>query len=246
MFLISDDTWTVKQTKKRGRGIFAKKDIDAGTVIGDYLGKVIHTSEEDAIDESKNFYLMHYHERASIFPDLSKPGVHLINHACTPNCWMTTYRGHTLFFALRRIFKDEELTVAYLVSPQDKYCDPCTHICTCGSVICSQTMHLSEKRYNTWITFHDKEAKKTKRERVRFGQNLPKLSSYPKNVSDNPIYTLFGTTKKAAHTLQEKELPSVTTLRKLIRATGKTLQFPALNIHVLGMLDDLIISQRVS
>src|SRR3989344_4466444 len=43
MFLIKDDFWQIKKTKERGYGVFARKEIKAGTIIGDYLGKVIKT-----------------------------------------------------------------------------------------------------------------------------------------------------------------------------------------------------------
>ena len=38
MFLFSNDYWEIKITSKKGKGVFAKKDIPPGTVIGDYLG----------------------------------------------------------------------------------------------------------------------------------------------------------------------------------------------------------------
>lgn len=246
MFLLPGDHWIVKNTKKKGRGIYTQRDIEGGTVIGDYLGKVIKPSDENDIDESKNFYLMYYHDRASIFPDLTKPGIHLFNNSCTPNCWMYTYRGHTLYFALRHIFAGEELTVSYLVSPQDKYCNPCTHLCKCDSILCTQTMHLSEKRYKEWAKIHDEQAKKTKREPIKFGTDLPPLSSYPKNITDHPIYTLYGALHKEAYDVDGKKMPSVFEIRKLIRKTGRTLKFKALNLHVLGILDYLIISEPIT
>jgi hypothetical protein len=242
MFLLSDDYWRAAPTKSKGNGLFAEKNIDAGTVIGDYLGRVIRTSEEELIDDSDNFYLMYYHDQASIFPDLQKPGIHLLNHSCTPNIWMYTYKGHTLFFSLRHIFKGEELTVNYLLSPQDKYCNPCTHLCKCESVMCSNTMHLSKKKYDAWSTFHDAESARSKKERVKYGSNLPKLSSYPTSIPDNPIYTLFGTIECDPAFFSDKKLPTTDMLRKMIRETGRRLDFPNLNIRILGISDNIIVS----
>jgi len=45
MFLISDDYWQIQKTKEKGYGVFAKKEIKKGTIIGDYLGKVIKTAD---------------------------------------------------------------------------------------------------------------------------------------------------------------------------------------------------------
>ncbi len=243
MFLLSNDFWKIKKSKKKGRGVFTKKDIAPGIVIGDYLGKVIRIQDEDTYDNGKHFYAMYYSDTALVSPDPRKNDIHLFNHSCTPNCWMYTYKGHTLYFSLRHIFPGEELTVSYLLSPLDKYCKPCTHLCDCGGVICFQTMHLSEKRYEKWEKFHDEESKRTKPEKVTIGQDLSMLSSYPKEIQDDPIYTLFGANEVEPLTIQEQAVPSITELRKMIRESGKTLQFSNLNLKIFGVLDNLLISE---
>ncbi len=243
MFLLPDDAWEVRKTPKKGRGVFASKEIAQGTIIGDYLGTVVHPAEEDGIDEEENFYLMYYHDRASIFPDLAKPGTYLLNHSCTPNTWMYTYKGHTLFFSLRRIFPGEELTINYLLSPQDKSCAPCTHLCSCGTIICRSTMHLTKEKYATWNEFHNKEMKKTKPERIRYGKELQPLASYPKAPKDHPIYDIFGAVQEKPEILQYSTLPSIRDIRMLIRKTGRTLLYPKLNLHILGVSEGRIIAE---
>lgn len=37
MFLIKDDFWQIKKTKEKGLGVFARKAIKKGTIVGDYL-----------------------------------------------------------------------------------------------------------------------------------------------------------------------------------------------------------------
>lgn len=246
MFLISEKNWEAREVKGKGQGIFVKQDIPAGTVIGDYTGRVIHPKDEDTVESGEHFYLMYYHDYASIYPDLTRPGIHLLNHSCTPNTWMYTHRGHTLYFAIRRIFKGEELTVSYLLDPQDKECKPCTHICHCGAVICFQTMHLSGRRYEEWVTVHDAQEKKTKRERVKYGQILPPLDSYPKTLPDDPIYTLFGAKEKLPVKIVSKKVPTKTEMRKIIRDTGRTIQLANLNLHVHGIFEDLLVSESTS
>lgn len=185
MFLIPDAYWQVRETRNKGRGIFAKKDIKSGMIVGDYIGKILHP--QDAIVDEGNFYLMYYHDRAVIFPDLEKPGVHFLNHSCKPNCFLYIYKGHTLAFALRQILKGEELTIPYLLPPIDKFCDPCLHVCHCGNFKCTKTMHLSEEKYKNWRKLNKKWAEKTKRERISFGKELPLLSLYPKSISKDYI-----------------------------------------------------------
>lgn len=188
MILLGADYWEIKITKKKGRGLFAKKDIAKGTIIGDYIGKVIHP--QDAVVDEENFYLMYYHDNAAIAPDLNKPGVHLLNHSCVPNAWLYIYKGHTLAFALKKIVKGEELTIPYLLSPIDEFCKPCLHICKCGNLECNGTMHLSKDQYEGWQKFNQKWANTTKRERIRYGKNLPLLTSYPKKISKDYINSL--------------------------------------------------------
>src|ERR1035437_4421969 len=120
MILLANDYWEIRKTIKKGRGIFTKKDIPKGAIIGDYIGKVIHP--RDAVVDEENFYLMYYHDYAVIAPDLEKPGIHLLNHSCVPNVWLSIYQGHTLAFALDKIPKGEELTIPYLLSPKDEFC----------------------------------------------------------------------------------------------------------------------------
>ena len=246
MILLPKDSWEMRKTKDRGRGIFATKDIEAGTVVGDYIGRIVHPEEEDELESEGNFYLMYYHDYASIYPDVKSAGVHVINHSCNPNTWMYTYKGHTLYFAIRHIFPGEEITVSYLVSAQDKDCNPCNHLCICGALFCFQSWHLSEKRYDEWAEVHDRQEKKTKRGRVKFGETLPTLKEYPKNLGDDPVYVLFGAEKELPVKNIAKKLPSKAEIRKIIRETGRTIQFPNLNLRVHGVIDDMLVSEERS
>jgi len=188
MFLITNDYWKVKKTKEKGRGVFAEKIIPAGTIIGDYIGKVIKTAEYDLDLDKKGLYLMYFSDRASIYPDLKKPGIYLLNHSCIPNCWMYTYRGHTLFFALRDISPGEELTISYLLSPKTDACQPCTHTCKCESELCTGSMHIAPDKYEIWQKFQDGEKRKTRNAKIVYGKDLSPLNSCPKIDSESSIY----------------------------------------------------------
>jgi len=188
MFLIADDYWEVKKTKEKGRGVFAKKQIQAGTIIGDYIGKVIKTAEYDLELDKDGLYLMYFSDEASIYPDFTKPGIYLLNHSCAPNCWMYTYRGHTLFFTLRDILPHEELTISYLLSPKSDACEPCAHICKCMSERCVGSMHLPKEKYELWQNFQDEQNKKTRNVKIIFGEELPRLKFYPEMNPKRLIY----------------------------------------------------------
>ena len=245
MVLLSNQYWEIKETKNKGGGLFAKKAISPGVIIGDYVGKVLRTKEVD-IDNKENLYLMYYHDQASIYPDLQKPGIHLLNHSCSPNSWLYIYRGHTLAFTLRQIFAGEELTISYLLAPCDEFCKSCNHVCKCESMVCRKTMHLSLEKYKKWRIFQEAKAKKDKREKIRYGKELPQLSRYPKTIPDNSIYDLFGNTQKPPESFATKTLPPIKEIRKLIRKTGRMIDFPATNTRIYGVLDNFVISKEIS
>jgi hypothetical protein len=191
MFLLDDDYWTTQQTEKTGLGIFARKEIAAGTVIGDYIGKVIRTEEYDIESDKRGLYLMYMTDEASIYPDLSKPGIHLLNHSCDPNCWIYVYLGHTLFIAVRDIKIGEQLSISYLLDPKDKYCDPCLHDCKCETANCTGTMHLSRNKFDKWQAFQYQNNKKVVKTLFEYGHYLPLLTSYPTIENDDPIYAFI-------------------------------------------------------
>ncbi len=240
MILLDPSSWEIRETRQKGRGIFATKTIAPGIVFGDYIGKVIRTAVEDTT-EKDGLYLLYYHDYASIYPvALTATGMHLVNHSCTPNCWITTYKGHTLFFTLRKIFAGEELTISYLLPPQDT-CDPCAHRCICESLFCRGTMHLSKERFKKWRLFNEAEGKRTKRARISYGKSLAKLKDYPNQIPDADVYTLYGESGKTPFELKDKTLPSITVLREHIRQTGKMIFIPALGMTIAGVDDGKLV-----
>lgn len=236
MFLLPADSWEIKKITKKGRGVFAKKDIEAGTIIGDYLGKILSDDAEEK--ENEGFYEMYYTENTSIWPDPKSPGIHLINHSCEPNSFMYTYQGHTLYFATRKIFTDEEITVSYCLAPIDKDCDPCEDICHCGSEICTGTMHSNQERYDKWRAFDDAMSKDFTIPPFSLGDPLEKLPMYPEIIEDNAIYPLFGTHNHPPLLREDAKIPSQKELRKLIRESGRKLHFQKLNIIIWGIVDN--------
>jgi hypothetical protein len=241
MFLLPKDTWemhtrtfTDNDKTKRNRGIFAKKDIAAGSIIGDYIGLIIPEKEEDDYEDGTEMYLMYYDEGVTIFPNPEQPGIHVLNHSCEPNSWMYTYKGHTLYFALRKIFKGEELTVSYQLSPLEDDCEPCIHTCHCHTPSCTGTMHMEQKKYDIWRAFDDAETEKTKTAPAPVKQQLSLLDQYPEEIKDDPVYKLFGAPHQKPKSMPDEKLPSLKTIRKEIRTSGRMLSFPKLHITIRG------------
>lgn len=243
MFLLPKTHWEIRKTAQRGRGIFAALDIQPGVIIGDYLGRIISPDEESESD--RGLYAMWYSERATILPDPDEIGVHLINHACMPNCAMYTHRGHTLYFALRRIFKGEELTASYLLDPTDDDPNaPCfRHACSCRSPICHGTLHTSKIYIDRWNAM---EARRHKNRfaslPVPYGQRLPKLDVYPAVIEDDPLYEIFGSLEQTPLECSEAALPGIAEIRKRIRRSGRCLAFGRLRLLLYGIMQGLIVA----
>lgn len=185
MFLILESYWKVRKTENKGRGVFVKKLIPAGTIIGDYIGKLIHIKDVNLEKEKKDLYLMSYSDEYGIYPDLKKAGVHLINHSCSPNCFIYKYKDRTLVFALCDIQKGKELTIHYLLPPKMD-CNKCTHVCYCKSKNCTGSMHLSEEKYKIWRKFQEKQNSEVSKRSVKQGVLKP-LTNYPESVPDSYI-----------------------------------------------------------
>lgn len=153
MFLIHKNFYQIKNTKDKGRGVFAKKDIKAKTIIGEYTGEKIEIEKYDLEKDKDGLYLMFLDDKYAIYPDLKSGDIHLINHSCKPNCWILNSGGKVYFFSLRDIKVGEELTISYLLPPKDKTCDPCNHDCKCESKKCTGTMHQSKENFVKWQKF---------------------------------------------------------------------------------------------
>ena len=121
---------------KKGRGLYATKDIKEGTKIINYVGKIItkkQTEESEKFDNAKPIYLFNLNSRYDLDGDVSWNTARLINHSCSNNCdydgkglklWITT---------IKDIKKGEELTCDYGFGYDEDYKQ---FPCKCGSINC--------------------------------------------------------------------------------------------------------------
>merc|ERR1712070_859964 len=73
---------------KKGKGLYASKNIKAGTKIIDYIGKIVtnkQIDESDKYDNSKPIYLFTLNKRYTLDGDFSWNIAGLINHSCENN-----------------------------------------------------------------------------------------------------------------------------------------------------------------
>ena len=101
---------------KKGKGLYATRDIKEGEKIIDYIGKLItkkQTENSDKYDNSKPIYLFTVNKRYDLDGDFPWNTAGLINHSCENNC---DYDGKGLKIwvkAIKDIKKGEELTCDY-------------------------------------------------------------------------------------------------------------------------------------
>lgn len=252
MLLLPKSTYEIRTLKKTGRGVFARRDIEAGTLIGDYLGTII---KPDSNDENKTgLYDMRAGLKYDIWGDPKKEGPHLINHSCASNCEAYPYQGHILYGALRKIFKGEEITINYGLGSANENDVVCKkHACHCGMKICTGNMHEDEAQCDAWFDLWEAFIKKNFGEWYRkvpgpYGSELQPLASYPVNLdlTNSEVYpNIFGSEKKPAVSFRDATLPPLDELRTRIRKTGRRLSFPRLHMRIYGIKNHMIIAERI-
>lgn len=244
MFILPQEYWQVKSTPHKGRGIFAVKEIPGGTVIGDYLGQLLPAEQENKTGPT---YAMTFNKRAIILPpDTKQIGIHVVNHSCMSNCDTFPYKGHVILFALRKIFAGEELTYPYLIDPPPEGNEAALmHPCRCGSLICHGTMntthHIQEK---TAQFIEEVDGQDDGSLPVPFGEMLPALAEYPKNIVDHTIYDIYGSPTHEPLQLEDEKMPSTKKIREYIRESGRNLHLKKLHITIIGIMNELLIAKN--
>lgn len=258
MFLLNSSDYQIKPVGRKGRGVFAKKEIAAGTVIGDYLGYIL-SNEEVARREkiAQGYYSFEYvNHDTSIWPlDLKAADVHLINHSCSPNCSTIDLDGHNVFYALRHIFPGEELNIDYEFDPEYNS-GPAP--CFCDSPFCRGTMYaradknqvaVKKSKAKVRLALHQKQGAKHKFPVARVGEILPPLAKYPTKIGDFTMANgrqtdIFASLSAKPLVGREGSLPTMAELRRRLRRNGRQLYFPKLKLTILGLADGHLLAKR--
>ncbi len=123
----------VKESKFNGKGCFAVEEIKKGEKITELTGEIVSQDEinkriadgterlDDPLQITENQFI-----------DLDRPSI-FFNHSCDPNAGV---RGKNELFALKNIFKGEEITYDYssVVGKNIDWFMSC--LCKCGSKNC--------------------------------------------------------------------------------------------------------------
>jgi len=139
---------------KKGRGLYAAKDIKEGARIIDYVGKIItkkQTEETEKFDNTKPIYLFNLNKKYDMDGDVSWNPARLINHSCSNNC---DYNGTGLklwVIAIKDIKKGEEITADYGFGYDEDYKQfpcKCRSKNCCGYIVRSESRWRINKRFS--------------------------------------------------------------------------------------------------
>ena len=126
----------VRRSRLHGRGLFAARDLPAGTYVMEYRGERIEKKESDRRTDRQwakgRVYTFELSRRFDLDGDTKDNVARLANFSCDPNCESVNEGGRKVWIvAVRDIRAGDEITYDYnfpLVEPPP--------VCRCGSPKC--------------------------------------------------------------------------------------------------------------
>ncbi|XP_068603162.1 histone-lysine N-methyltransferase 2B [Brachionichthys hirsutus] len=144
---ISKEAVGVYRSDIHGRGLFCKRNIEAGEMVIEYAGTVIRsvlTDKREKYYDSKGIgcYMFRIDDFDVVDATMQGNAARFINHSCEPNCYSRVInvdgRKHIVIFALRKICRGEELTYDYKFPIEDD--DNKLH-CNCAARRCRRYLN---------------------------------------------------------------------------------------------------------
>ena len=131
----------VRRSRIHGRGLFARRDIAAGSRLIEYVGRRVSKDQSAELCLKRNAYIFILNEENDLDGKVSWNPARLINHSCDPNCDAETDDRDRIWFVSRRsIQRGSELTYNYGYDLKDFRNYPCR----CGSATCVGYMVAEE------------------------------------------------------------------------------------------------------
>ena len=139
--------YKIKKSNIDNRGLYASKDIQKGTRIIQYKGKIIttkKTEQDPKFDNDKAIYLFNLNKRYDLDGDFKYNIARLINHSCNPNCEVSGTGLKIWVYAIKNIKKNDELTYDYGFGFDEDFKN---YPCKCGERNCVGYIVRSESRW---------------------------------------------------------------------------------------------------
>ncbi|XP_034560328.1 histone-lysine N-methyltransferase 2B isoform X2 [Notolabrus celidotus] len=144
---ISKEAAGVYRSEIHGRGLFCKRNIEAGEMVIEYAGTVIRsvlTDKREKYYDGKGIgcYMFRIDDFEVVDATMQGNAARFINHSCEPNCYSRVINvdgcKHIVIFALRKIYRGEELTYDYKFPIEDE--NSKLH-CNCGARRCRRFLN---------------------------------------------------------------------------------------------------------
>jgi hypothetical protein len=136
---------SVRHSPIHGRGVFALRDIPAGTRILEYRGQVItwRTAKTRHATTGTAGHTYYFDRGDGTVIDGARGGnsARYLNHSCEPNCEAVNQRGRVHIFTIAPVAAGSELLLDYqlhLERPTDL--DLALYACACSASGCRTTM----------------------------------------------------------------------------------------------------------
>lgn len=133
----------IKETKNRGKGLFATRNFEKGVVILQFEGE--HTSYDDAIskfsyEENSNFLQI----GEKLYLNLYKHYSVFVNHSCIPNAYVKIAINNAFLISTRDIKTGEEIFFDYSLTCSEP--DGTWEMkCDCGNFNCRKIISGFDK-----------------------------------------------------------------------------------------------------
>ncbi len=144
--------YVVRDSPLHGRGVFATRDIAAGTRVIEYKGERISTAtatERGSMDPANPYHTFFFSldDGSLIDGGVNGNAARWINHCCEPNCEPKEIKGRIFIDTLRDISSGEELHYDYRLALEGRHTAKLkqAYRCLCGTPDCRHTM-LAPKR----------------------------------------------------------------------------------------------------
>ncbi|KAM9385684.1 LOW QUALITY PROTEIN: histone-lysine N-methyltransferase 2A [Pholidichthys leucotaenia] len=143
---LSKEAVGVYRSPIHGR-LFCKRNIESGEMVIEYAGTVIRsvlTDKREKYYDSKGIgcYMFRIDDFEVVDATVQGNAARFINHSCEPNCYSRVIsidgRKHIVIFALRKIYRGEELTYDYKFPIEDE--SNKLH-CNCGARRCRRFLN---------------------------------------------------------------------------------------------------------
>jgi uncharacterized protein len=126
----------IRRSKIHADGVYTTAPIRKGTIVVEYTGPRLTSSQADIYEHSHRTYLFGLTDGEHV---IDGDGIAaFINHSCNPNCESDEIRGRVIIRAIRTIAAREELTYDYSLYDGDMD-DPAP--CFCRTKKCRGSMY---------------------------------------------------------------------------------------------------------